>query len=211
MSFKSLFLPDNKKFFLLFDKVADNLQQMSGLLLDAVRHNNGELDNYIARLNELENANDLITHKLFIELGKNFITPFDREDIHYLASGLDDIADDMLGVAKQMRSHRINTSTNITITIAEYNQQVINMLSSILLKLRNTRTLDTLSVKCNEIKTVLSLGNNQIDKAAQSLFLQNAGTVDVIRNMDHYEKLQQLLNRTGNAVNVIESVIIKYG
>ena len=47
----------------------------------------------ITKLEDLEHANDELTHNLFTELGRNFITPFDREDIHYLATSLDDIAD----------------------------------------------------------------------------------------------------------------------
>src|SRR5438045_9595770 len=56
----------------------------------------------------MEHVNDDDTHNIFTELGKNFITPFDREDIHYLASALDDIADYIYAAAKKINFYRVN-------------------------------------------------------------------------------------------------------
>jgi uncharacterized protein Yka (UPF0111/DUF47 family) len=55
----------------------------------------------INQIEDLEHANDELTHNIFTELGRNFITPFDREDIHYLATSLDDIADTIYAAAKK--------------------------------------------------------------------------------------------------------------
>ena len=62
----------------------------------------------ISQLEDLEHDNDELTHRVFTELGRNFITPFDREDIHYLASALDDIADYIYAAAKKINFYRVN-------------------------------------------------------------------------------------------------------
>lgn len=62
----------------------------------------------ISSIEDLEHANDELTHSIFTELGRNFITPFDREDIHYLASSLDDIADYIYSAAKKINFYRVN-------------------------------------------------------------------------------------------------------
>ena len=62
----------------------------------------------ISQLEDLEHDNDELTHRVFTELGRNFITPFDREDIHYLASALDDIADYIYASAKKINFYRVN-------------------------------------------------------------------------------------------------------
>ncbi len=62
----------------------------------------------INQIEDLEHANDELTHNIFTELGRNFITPFDREDIHYLATSLDDIADYIYASAKKINFYRVN-------------------------------------------------------------------------------------------------------
>src|SRR5688500_8394199 len=62
----------------------------------------------IKPIEDLEHASDELTHRIFTELGRNFITPFDREDIHYLASALDDIADYIYASAKKINFYRVN-------------------------------------------------------------------------------------------------------
>lgn len=57
---------------------------------------------------DLEHANDELTHNIFTELGRNFITPFDREDIHYLATSLDDIADYIYAAGKKINFYHVN-------------------------------------------------------------------------------------------------------
>ncbi|TMO89757.1 DUF47 domain-containing protein, partial [Pseudoalteromonas sp. S3260] len=62
----------------------------------------------LSQIEDLEHKNDDNTHRIFTELGRNFITPFDREDIHYLASSLDDIADYIFASAKKINFYSVN-------------------------------------------------------------------------------------------------------
>lgn len=90
----SYFLPKDKVFYDLFEKASDNIRRIAELLVDVVHeadYNKRQI--IIQQMKDIEHENDAITHTIFVELGKNFITPFDREDIHSLASALDDVAD----------------------------------------------------------------------------------------------------------------------
>ena len=73
----------------------------------------------IKPIEDLEHANDELTHRIFTELGRNFITPFDREDIHYLASALDDIADYIYASAKKIKLYHINPTDDGIQRLAE--------------------------------------------------------------------------------------------
>ena len=87
-------MPKNKVFYDLFEGVASNVAKMGTTLKAVVAEPDfDKRASLISQLEDLEHANDELTHSVFTELGRNFITPFDREDIHYLASSLDDIAD----------------------------------------------------------------------------------------------------------------------
>ncbi len=93
-SILKIFLPKDRIFYQLFESVADELVKMGEKLKEIVNEPSFEVRaRLIKEVEDMEHVNDELTHRIFIELGKNFITPFDREDIHALASALDDIAD----------------------------------------------------------------------------------------------------------------------
>src|SRR5215204_1354017 len=108
-SILKIFMPKNKIFYDLFEKVAGNVSIMSDKLRDLVAESDfDKRATIIGVIEDLEHENDNLTHNIFTELGRNFITPFDREDIHYLASALDDIADYIYATAKKINFYRIN-------------------------------------------------------------------------------------------------------
>jgi len=94
------FQPKDKIFFVLFEKVTDNLVAMSNDFNHGIKDFDLNDDSMLKLMSDYEHKNDELTHEIFVELGKNFITPFDREDIHTLATGLDDIADYIYASAK---------------------------------------------------------------------------------------------------------------
>ena len=97
MSFNSImkvFAPKDKVFYSIFENIADNVYAMGKALKAVVSEvDYDKREELIAVLENQEHINDELTHQIYTELGRNFITPFDREDIHYLASALDDICD----------------------------------------------------------------------------------------------------------------------
>src|SRR5215210_9080101 len=109
--FAKFLAPKNKIFYELFETSADNVKNMVALLFQVVQEPDfDKRQSLISKMEDVEHANDELTHNLFTELGRNFITPFDREDIHYLASALDDVADFVFASAKKINFYRVNPS-----------------------------------------------------------------------------------------------------
>ena len=103
MSILKVFLPKDKVFFSLFEQVSSNIEFLSSSLVLLV--NETDFNKRCVILDTMKNSerkNDTLTHTIFVELGKNFITPFDREDIHSLASVLNEIADYIFKTGKKM-------------------------------------------------------------------------------------------------------------
>ena len=99
-----IFVPKNKIFYDLFEDVVITVNEMADLL-KMVGHETDfdKRGSLIKKVEDLEHKNDEHTHLIFTELGRNFITPFDREDIHYLATALDDICDYIYASAKKIK------------------------------------------------------------------------------------------------------------
>src|SRR5258708_2191994 len=108
-SFLQLFTPKDRVFYSLFEQVADGVARMGKLLKEAVAEPNiDKRAGITSQVEDQEHVNDDLTHRIFTELGRNFITPFDREDIHYLASSLDDICDYIYATAKKINFYKVN-------------------------------------------------------------------------------------------------------
>src|SRR5690606_28332008 len=111
MSLNSIFqyfVPKDKKFFPLFEQAGSNLIEMATLLKESVHSADLQLRKDNAKvLEDLEHKGDDLTHQIHLELGKNIITPFDREDIHALASSLDDVADAIHGASNRIELYKV--------------------------------------------------------------------------------------------------------
>jgi uncharacterized protein Yka (UPF0111/DUF47 family) len=108
-SFLQLFTPKDRVFYSLFEQVADGVARMGKLMKEVVAEPDADKRGAVtSQVEDQEHVNDDLTHRIFTELGRNFITPFDREDIHYLASSLDDICDYIYATVKKINFYKVN-------------------------------------------------------------------------------------------------------
>ena len=136
MGFNSIvkaFLPQDKVFYNLFEQVGGNLVKMSNTFHTAIAEQDHTTRlNLFRQLEEGEHLNDDITHKIFVELGQNFITPFDREDIHYLATSLDDVADFIYASSKKIINYQVLEMDNYMLRMAAIVQEAVSALKKAL-------------------------------------------------------------------------------
>lgn len=211
-SLTKLFVPGGKKFHELFEQVAANLKQMATLFAEhAVTTDRMKRRVLLEKIERLENKNDDATHKLFVELGRNFITPFDREDIHFMATSLDNVADMIWSVAKQMYHYDI-TETEATVKqVADGLLKFTALLADCLHGLRNRKGLNALITMLEEMRKLTYQCEQTITTSLAELFDEKANPVELIKLSDHYNMLQALNNKCSDVINVMEGVIIKYG
>ena len=99
-------IPREESFFDLFELMAQKVQQGADALVELL-DNYSDLDAKAGRVLDIEHEGDEITHEVMRRLNTTFITPFDREDIHRLASSLDDVLDHIEAAAEYLQLHRI--------------------------------------------------------------------------------------------------------
>jgi len=205
------FLPKDKVFYNLFEEVATTLVEMGNVFKKAIHETDISKRNVILKLLEgYEQKNDEITHKIFVELGLNFITPFDREDIHYLATSLDDIADFIWGASKRIINYNIDDQYNTLPAFAEIIVKSIHSINTSVYGLRNMRDLKSTIEACILINSLENAADDLLDSTMLKLFSANITAVELIKQKDIYQMLETVTDKCEDAANVVESIIIKY-
>ena len=210
-SMLKIFLPKDRVFYNLFEQVSKNLVQMSDMFRNAISEKDlSKRDVILRRLEEMEHKNDEVTHEIFIQLGQNFITPLDREDIHYLATSLDDIADYIWGAAKRVVNYQITDEFNTLPAFAEIIHKSVNAINIALFALRDLKDLQAITSSCVAINSLENAADDLLDATMLQLFASNISAVELIKQKDIYQMLEIVTDKCEDAANVIESIIIKY-
>ena len=209
--FARLLAPKNKIFYELFEKSADNVKQIGQLLTQVI----GEPDfdkrqGIISQMEDVEHANDELTHLLFTELGRNFITPFDREDIHYLASALDDIADYIFATSKKINFYRVNPNDIGMQKLSEIILQSCIEVRKAVGELRNMKNMRLITESLVKINSLENEADDIFDMSIERLFAIEPDAKEVIKKREIYQVMETATDKCEDAANVIESIIVKY-
>lgn len=210
-AFLKIFMPKNRIFYELFEKVANNVEKMGALLKDVVAE--PDFDKraaLIGQLEDLEHANDEFTHNLFTELGRNFITPFDREDIHYLATSLDDIADYIYAAGKKINFYRVNPNDTGMQKFAELIEQASTQIRVAVGELRDMKKMRNITEALVKINSIENQADDIFDLSIEKLFASEPDAKEVIKKREIYQVMEIVTDKCEDASNVIESIIIKY-
>lgn len=210
-SFVKLFTPKDRVFYNLFEEVADNLHEMGKVFRDGMYEKEDQKkDQLLSTLEAMEHKNDELTHRLFVELGQNFITPFDREDIHYLATSLDDVADYIWASAKSIVNYDIN---EVNDTMRAFSDVILSSTGSLrvaLKGLRNMKDIKSITDACVKVNSYENEADEILDKALKHLFLHEKNAIELIKLKELYQALEIVTDKCEDSANVIESIIIKY-
>ena len=210
-SIMKIFVPKNKVFYDLFEKVANNSAIMGKKLKELIAE--PDFDKravFISQIEDLEHANDELTHNIFTELGRNFITPFDLEDIHYLATTLDDIADTIYAAAKKINFYKVNPNDIGIQKLAEIIDQSATLVCTAVISLRDMKNLRLITESLVKINSLENQADDVFDMSIERLFETEPDAKDVIKKREIYTIMEIATDKCEDAANVIESIIIKY-
>ncbi|GMV77364.1 MAG: hypothetical protein AMXMBFR79_04990 [Chitinophagaceae bacterium] len=206
-----LFMPKNKIFYELFEEVAARVSEMGLKLKELVNEPNADKRaSILALIEDLEHKNDDTTHLIFTELGRNFITPFDREDIHYLATALDDIADYIYASSKKISFYKVNPNDSGIQKLAELVYQSAQEITKSVRGLRDMKHLRAMTESLVRVNSIENQADDVFDMSIEMLFNNEDDFKEVIKKREIYQALETATDKCEDAANVIESIIIKY-
>jgi uncharacterized protein Yka (UPF0111/DUF47 family) len=147
-----------------------------------------------------------VTHEVFARLNRSFVTPLEREDIHDLASGLDDVLDAVEAIGTRLVLFKIPHSTpaavQLTAVIAAATAQIEHAVSHL-------RESDDLLEHTVEINRLENEADNVSRHAVADLFSGTHDLLDVMRWREIYGRLEGAADKCEDVANTIEAIVLK--
>ena len=203
------FVPKDKKFFPLFEQASTNLILLAETIHEVVIAQSGEREDSFNKIDELEEIIEDITYQTNIELSKNFITPFDREDIHALIKSIDDVADYMQGASSRIRLYQVDKITKSIRRLTEINLEACQLIGATIseLKVMNHKAIKEM---CKQINKLESKADVVFDKAVADLFENELDAKNIIKYKEVLMALETASDKCKSVSNILEQISVKH-
>jgi uncharacterized protein len=199
------FIPRETKFFELFADLSRNLTD-GAKLLRAILEEPSDLKRRVEQVQAIEHEGDQATHAIITKLNQTFITPFDREDIHRLASSLDDVLDFVNAAAIRLVMYKITDPPPVAAELAGFIVlQSEELAKGVSLLEKNGKVMQ----HCEEVNRLEDVADHVSRKAIAGLFEQEKDPIQLIKIKELYEVLEYATDKAEDAANVLEAIVLK--
>ena len=201
-------LPRAEEFFTLFVEVAERNKEAAQHLHDLFEAPPDRRRPLVESIKRLEHEADQVTHEVVNRLDRTFITPLDREDIHKLASDLDDVMDAIDGTARRSQIFRVGVAPAGVKQLTEVIQRMVAVLADAVGLLKKGG--EDVMRYCVEAKRLEEEGDAIYHEGLGRLFETERDALEVIRWKEIYDTLELTLDQGEDVANVLESITLKH-
>jgi uncharacterized protein len=199
-------LPREEKFYHLFHKQVEIISEAARLLLDGVRVGNSRLAGAATEIAVLEHKGDEVIHEVFNRLNQTFITPIDPEDIHAIASALDNVLDGIEDTSHRLVSYRIDPIPPAMIMLSEMVESCAKQMHAALTELeKNGATMQ----HCIEINRIENEADRIGRSAVADLFNNEKDPIRVIKLKEVFDYLEATIDNCEDVADVLQNVVVK--
>jgi predicted phosphate transport protein (TIGR00153 family) len=205
-------IPQDERFFDLFNRSAENTLEGARLLNDLLE-NYTDIDRKVRHLKDIEHTGDEITHEVFRALNRTFVTPLDREDISHLASALDDVIDWIEEVARRIRLYKIAEPRPLARQLGRVILDQAEEIARAVPMLGDRRQADALQRATQEIHRLENEGDDLLAEAVATLY---DGVTDVphlieaMRWDDIYQLLEDATDKAESVATALSNIALKH-
>jgi len=201
-------IPREEKFFDLFEELATKIEEGSLLFMDMLE-NYEQIEPKIARISEIEQEADIITHRTYEKMYRTFLTPFDREDIYALLNKMDTILDIIEACAIRMSLYKIEKPARELIELARILNKAITKVKEIVYALRDKKNPQMILDACVAINTAENEGDVVLRRAVCRLFAHKEDAVELIKWKEIFERLEEATDVCEDVSNIVEGIVLK--
>ena len=200
--------PKEIDFFEIFDRAALNVTKAANLLV-ALMENFDNLEARTKEIYEVEQEGDVLTHEIMKKLNKTFITPIDREDLHSLASSLDDVLDLIWGAVDRLSVFKVKESTAEAFKMSKDILATTEAMHKAIHKLKE-KNYNHVQDYCIEINRLENMVDRDFRDALGKLFDEVKDPILIIKWKEIYEHLENASDKCEDVANVLEAIVLKY-
>jgi len=198
-------IPRETKFFDMFSEMARNLID-GARLMKSLLEDYRDIPAQVAKLKDIEHRGDDMTHALLTKLNSTFITPFDREDIHRLASSIDDVLDLLNAAGDRMIVYKIGAVPPETAKLAAL---ILQQSEEIERAVAGLEKQQHVLEHCVEINRLENEADRITRDAVGHLFDTERDPIQLIKIKELFEVLELATDKAEDAANVLEAVVLK--
>lgn len=203
------FLPHDDKFLPYFEQSADNLKEATVLYASLAKAaNREELTAIRDQIKQHEHVGDKLTHNIFEELNKSFITPFDREDIYTLTKSLDDVLDLIDHVSDILVLYRIEKLDDGMNMMLEVTRRAVNDIHKAIHGLRQPN-YDKVREQAISVHGLENEGDRLYRHFIGGLYADERDAIRLMKYSAIYNELEQTIDRCEDLMNAIEAIVLK--
>ena len=209
-NFFQFLVPKDTKFFPLFEQASSNLIEIATNLHEAVNLPLKEREVLFQKIDALEQKGEDITRQTNLELSRNFITPFDREDIHSLIISIDNVADNLHGAASRMRLYQVDKITKSIRKLTEINLEACQNIDVAVRELRDLKKMKNITDAIDRINKLENKSDNVYDKAVLDLFENETDAKNIIKYKEVLSVLETAADKCKSVASILESISVKH-
>lgn len=202
------FFPKEVDFFSGFEKAAHHLIDASSVLVELF-DSFDNMDQKVERIQDIEHANDDLTHQTMKQLGQTFVTPIDREDIHALATSLDDVLDFLWAAGDRVALFGIREPRPGAAALARSLHENTVVVHRAMRELRHKKYAAAMEC-CIEINRLENEADEIFRKEIAALFTTEKDPILIIKWKEVLEHLEIATDKCEDVANTIESVVLKH-
>ncbi|RXE56370.1 phosphate transport regulator [Methanoculleus taiwanensis] len=208
MGIKEWVVPQDRIFFDLLEKQAETVVKGADLLVELVEDYTNVKEK-VQLMKDIEHEGDEITHEIYEQLNRTFITPLEPEEISRLASALDDILDYIDGTAQQMHSYCIKETDDAMIELAKLIQVSVVEVEGAVKGIRTIKDPKNIEERCIEVNRLENIADGVLGRAIRNLFT-TSDAITIIKLKDIYENLELATDKCEDAANILSDIAIRH-
>lgn len=203
-------LPKEEKFFEMFYEQAEIMVEAADHLNDLVKDFT-DLDRKVMEMNKIEHKADEVTHRIAGKLNTTFITPLDQEDIHSLASAIDDIVDYIDATVERVVLYKVKQPTEDLIHLSNILHRAAEETKIAVGQLGNFKKKPAVMKQCwIEINRLENEADTASRSAIANLFEKETNAIEVIKWKEIYEHVETAIDKCEDVANILEQIMLKH-
>lgn len=210
--FLQLFVVKEKKFYPLFIEQTTNLKRASVMLVKMLKNTNPEEQTVLFKdIKAVESEGDTIARRIYEELNRTFVTPFDREDIHHLDSKIDTFLDFIHDAARRIAMYRPKQINATLVKIGDLIDKDADLLIEIANELENIQKKPKgIYDKCVQIKRIEHEVDELYEQFMSDVFAHEQDAIELVKLKNIVQALEDTTDKAKEVGDIIRGIIIKF-